>query len=135
MAELRNTVQKQIVYRALCALDHPSATEVYDCVHAEHPTISRGTVFRVLSSFAETGKIRKVQLSDSDVRYDYTTNPHYHARCRVCGKVKDVYDPQIVRALGGVCAEGFEIDGCEVEFFGICAQCKQTVSRTGGTKE
>ena len=48
MGALRNTRQKQMVYDALTRLDHPTATQVYECVHAEHPTVSRGTVFRVL---------------------------------------------------------------------------------------
>ena len=52
MAALRKTKQKQAVYEALTALDHPTATQVYERVHEEHPTVSRGTVFRVLGNFA-----------------------------------------------------------------------------------
>ena len=48
----RQTKQKQIIYGALQALDHPTATEVYGQVHENYPTVSRATVFRVLSGFA-----------------------------------------------------------------------------------
>ena len=51
----RKTKQKQAIYDALAALDHPTATQVYERVHEEHPTVSRGTVFRVLGGFAERG--------------------------------------------------------------------------------
>ena len=68
----RNTRQKQAVYDALTCLDHPTATQVYDYVHAEYPTLSRGTVFRVLGGFAAGGQVRKVTLADSDARYDPT---------------------------------------------------------------
>ena len=118
----RNTKQKQAVYEALCSLDHPTATEVFDCVRATHPSVSRGTVFRVLGGFAESGKVRKLRLSGSDARYDVTLSPHAHARCRVCGKVAGVA-LSVANALENARAEGFAIEGCEVQFYGVCAEC------------
>ena len=122
----RNTKQKQMVYDALCALDHPTATEVYDEVHKTAPSVSRGTVFRLLGNFAGAGKIRRLQLSDSDMRYDMTVSPHFHVRCRVCGRVGDVFSDALVRALSEVKDNGaFELEGFDAEFFGICDQCKK----------
>ena len=120
----RNTRQKQIVYDALMVLGHPSATEVYDYVHEKYPTISRGTVFRVLSAFADEGKALKLNFLGSDVRYDGRVERHFHARCRSCGRVKDVFSPALLSALDGVRTEEFTPDGYEVEFFGVCAACK-----------
>ena len=76
MGAVRNTRQKQMVYDALTRHDHPTATEVYERVHSEHPTVSRGTVFRVLGGFAAGGQVRRVTLADSDTRYDHTLEPH-----------------------------------------------------------
>ena len=45
----RQTKQKTIIYDALMTLDHPTATEVYSYVHEQYPSVSRATVFRVLS--------------------------------------------------------------------------------------
>ena len=127
----RNTKQKQAIYEALCALDHPSASEVYDRVHTEHPTISRGTVFRVLGGFAESGRVRKLQLSDSDDRYDPTLAPHYHARCALCGRVEDVFLPEADGVLGGVRTVGsIDINGYDVEFFGVCKDCRKKGEQT-----
>ncbi len=122
----RQTKQKQAIYEVLCSLDHPSATEVYERIRTQFPTISRGTVFRVLGGFAESGKIRKLQLADTDDRYDPTLAPHYHARCRGCGRVIDVVSPQAEAVLRGVRVGGFTVDGAEVEFFGLCDDCKKT---------
>ncbi len=124
----RNTKQKQMIYEALCALDHPTATEVYECVRAAHPTVSRGTVFRVLGGFAECGKVRKLCLTDSDARFDFTLAPHAHARCRSCGSVHDVFFKDDKALFAVAQAEDFAIDGCEVEFFGLCAKCKKNAS-------
>lgn len=122
----RQTKQKQAIYEVLCSLDHPSATEVYERIRTQFPTISRGTVFRVLGGFAESGKIRKLQLADTDDRYDPTLAPHYHARCRGCGRVIDVVSPQAEAVLRGVRVGRFTVDGAEVEFFGLCDDCKKT---------
>ena len=122
----RNTKQKQAVYEALCALDHPTATEVYGFVRAKYPSLSRGTVFRVLGGFADSGKARRLCLTDSDVRYDPTITPHAHARCRSCGKVCDVFSPCFDRLIDAAKSDSFEPDGFEVEFFGVCASCKNT---------
>ena len=64
----RNTKQKRAVYAALCALGHPSATEVYDYVKTRDPKISRGTVFRVLRAFSEGGRAVKIHIAGSDDR-------------------------------------------------------------------
>ena len=124
-AEVRNTKQKQAVYEVLLSLDHPTATEVFDRVHETYPSISRGTVFRVLGAFARDGKIRKLQLSDSDDRYDPRMTAHYHARCRGCGRVYDQFLPDVDQLLSGLSLKGFACDGYELEFFGSCENCKK----------
>ena len=131
----RNTRQKQAVYDALTCLDHPTATQVYDYVHAEYPTLSRGTVFRVLGGFAAGGQVRKVTLADSDARYDPTLAPHGHGRCRVCGKVFDVFLPDFDSIARDAVCGGFRIDGCEVEFTGMCDTCSQKTMRENANEE
>ncbi len=117
----RQTKQKQIIYEALTALDHPTATEVYGYVHEQHPTVSRATVFRVLNGFASTGKALGLRTAGDEVRYDYRTEPHYHAHCNVCGKVADV---QADGKISAKACHGFAIEGYSVEFFGTCKSCK-----------
>ena len=77
----RQTKQKQIIYDALKTLDHPTETEVYGYVHENHPTVSRATVFRVLSGFADNGRALELRAAGNEVRYDYNVEPHYHAHC------------------------------------------------------
>ena len=78
----RQTKQKTIIYDALCALDHPTATEVYSLLQQTNPTISRATVFRVLSGFATNGKALELRLAGEETRYDFNTHPHAHAGVR-----------------------------------------------------
>ncbi len=122
----RQTKQKQIIYDALKALDHPTATEVYGYVRNAHPSVSRATVFRVLGGFAQNGRALELRAAGSEVRYDYNVEPHYHARCLRCGRVADVKAeglPQRGLSLQVDC--GFSVEGYSVEFFGTCRECNK----------
>lgn len=122
----RQTKQKQIIYDALQTLDHPTATEVYGYVREMHPTLSRATVFRVLSGFANSGRALELRVAGHEVRYDYNVMPHYHAHCRLCGKLADVVAEGLPET--GLTAKGcggFEVDGYFVEFFGTCQACRE----------
>ncbi len=124
----RQTKQKTIIYDALCALDHPTATEVYSLLQQTSPTISRATVFRVLAGFADGGKALELRMAGNDVRYDFNTMRHYHVHCRECGKVADVELPwsgklpKVVSSEG----EGFTVEGYSVEFIGLCPACQKS---------
>ena len=122
----RQTKQKQIIYDALKALNHPTATEVYGFVHGEYPSVSRATVFRVLGGFATSGKALELRLAGSEVRYDYRVMPHCHARCLHCGRVRDVEVQGLPK--GGLQAEtdeDFSLQGYAIEFFGTCKECQE----------
>lgn len=121
----RQTKQKAIIYDALCTLDHPTATEVFGYVHKAYPSVSRATIFRVLGGFAASGKALELRTSGNEVRYDFNTAPHFHARCRCCGKVADVSVQGIPKeGLSASSSGGFEIEGYSVEFSGVCNACK-----------
>lgn len=119
----RQTKQKSIIYEALKTLDHPTATEVYGWVKEKYPTVSRATVFRVLGGFASGGKALEIRTSGEEVRYDYNVFPHYHARCKACGKVTDVEISLPEEGLRAINDYGFKIEGYTVEFYGICKHC------------
>lgn len=123
----RQTKQKQIIYDALMRLDHPTATEVYGLVREINPTVSRATVFRVLGGFAGGGKALEIRVAGSEVRYDYNVEPHYHARCTVCGRVADVKAKGILTTELIVTTDsGFKVSGYSVDFFGVCKECQKS---------
>lgn len=121
----RQTKQKQIIYDALKTLDHPTATEVYGYVHEQYPSVSRATVFRVLGGFAANGRALELRAAGNEVRYDYNVMPHYHAHCSGCGRLTDVCVEGLPKnGLKATTDCDFELNGYSVEFFGICADCK-----------
>ena len=70
--EKRNTIQKQLVLDAVAQLaDHPTADEVYACIVKNHPTVSKATVYRNLSSLSEDGILRHVRMPEGANRFDH----------------------------------------------------------------
>lgn len=124
--EKRNTIQKQLVLDAVRKLHcHPSAEQVYDCVSAEHPTISKATVYRNLNSLAEDGLLQKIAMPRDADRFDDTLAEHYHLRCLGCNQVLDL-PMQYQQSLNEKAAKDTD---CTIEehnliFTGWCKNCK-----------
>lgn len=107
--------------------NHPSAGMVYEKVRESYPGISKATVYRLLSEAADEGKILRLKLSDSSDRYDITLKKHYHIICKRCGAVADVevdFDDELF-AKQAIGCEGFAVEDCRLEFFGICRACAE----------
>lgn len=123
----RNTIQNSLVYEAVNKLQcHATADEIYDMIVHEHPTISRGTVYRNLNRLAEMGKIRKMEIPGGPDRFDHRCHDHCHVKCERCGKVFDV-DMDYITGLEKNITDthGFEFTGYDILFRGICPECQQ----------
>lgn len=103
---------------------HPTAEEVYRQVAAEHPSISRATVYRNLRQLAESGLLLKINTTDGADHFDHRCDAHYHAGCLRCGRVFDVelrQPPQLEKLLGDT--HGFAVSGYDLLFRGVCPEC------------
>ena len=123
----RNTVQREIIAGQLKALaNHPTADEVYEAVHAKHPTISKATVYRTLGKLADEGEALRVKINNGADHFDHQVFAHYHVRCTQCGKVDDVMIPVLDEAsVAASSASGYKITGHTLQFDGICPACQQ----------
>ena len=94
-------------------------------IKAEHPHVSKTTVYRNLNLLAEDGSIRKIQIPGEADRFDHNTYDHYHVRCLKCGKVFDV-DMAVIPDMESRINDnhGFVFLGCDIVFRGICPKCK-----------
>ena len=121
---LKNTIQKTAIMNALMSLDHPTADEVYECVHSEFPSISKATVYRILNRISEEGEILHLQIPGGADRFDTTLCAHHHLKCNKCGKVCDVSVPELDGIEKRIKEEsGFSIGGYRLVFSGLCADC------------
>lgn len=121
---MKNTIQKTAIMNALMALDHPTADEVYECVHCEFPSVSKATVYRILKRISEEGEILHLEIPGGADRFDTTLCAHHHLKCTKCGKICDISVPELDGIEKRIREEkGFTIGGYRLVFSGLCSDC------------
>lgn len=123
--EKRNTVQKQLVLDAVAKLaNHPTADAVYAEVAARHPSISKATVYRNLSSLAQDGRLRHIPMAGGADRFDHCLTEHHHIICENCGAFMDA--PLTGAAALDATIElqtGYTAVTHDIVFRGCCPKC------------
>jgi len=123
---LRATRQRVALLRLLRrARNHPTAAELHRGLLAQHPNVSLKTVYDVLDSLVAADLAACVTDGGEPYRYEAQNAPHYHARCRACGRLYDLE----ARADGHIrgrtdVPEGFVVERISVTLVGRCPRCR-----------
>ena len=124
----RHTIQRWLVLKAVNKLQcHATADEIYEEIVAEHPNVSRATVYRNLKLLSETGDIRKIEIPGGADCFDHLCHDHCHVKCEKCGRIFDV-DMEYVTGLEKNIRNdrGFSFTGYDIIFRGICPNCQKS---------
>lgn len=70
---------------------HPTAEEVYSEVRKIDNNISLGTVYRNLDRLSKENLILRIEIANGKDRFDGDTSTHYHAVCKECGRIVDIF--------------------------------------------
>ena len=129
----RVTPQRAAVCEALLAhKGHPTVTEIWQSVHAAHPSISQATVYNTITVLEELRLVQKLEIAgDEHTHYDVGGEPHVNAVCTNCGMITDVYTDTLEALLGLVAnRSGYQLmPGSGVIVYGSCAQCRRASAR------
>ena len=118
------TAQRLMVFQAMQGrTDHPAAEDVFLTVRETLPTISRGTVYKILNELVEIGELRQVDVGDGRTRFDPNTEQHVHLRCVNCGRLLDLDRNQAPVQLPATAA-GFKILRYNLTLEGHCPGCQ-----------
>jgi Fe2+ or Zn2+ uptake regulation protein len=122
----RMTAQKSFIFNYLKGVKtHPTAEIVYNEVRKQLPSISQGTVYRVLNNFKDKGEIQAIDTKDN-VHFDADISDHAHFICEECGKVYDVYDECAhCGILKNRKTKIGKINKYQIKFYGVCSACKK----------
>lgn len=137
---LKATHQRIVVYEALVALHgkHPMAEEVYQLLKPANPSISLGTVYKTLDTFAEVHLVRKVSSEEGGKRFDANTTAHSHIYCSNTKEIIDFEDAELDMLLQEFMRtrqiENFEIRGLTVQLTGNRLDPEKKVSITRSIK-
>lgn len=93
---LKATHSRIVVLRELIdSNDHPSAERIYERIKEDNPTISLGSVYRILDALVDVGLIRRVSVRTGSMRYDANLSPHGHLYCLQSDRIEDFYDEEL----------------------------------------
>jgi Fur family transcriptional regulator, peroxide stress response regulator len=126
---LRATRQRVATLRLLRhQRGHPTAVRVHHALVRQHPNLSQKTVYEILDALVTAGLASRVSEGGEPQRYEARLEPHYHARCRVCGRLFDLpasADSQI-RGRSSL-PEGFHVEKIQVTIHGLCLRCRDQI--------
>lgn len=93
---LKVTPQRIAIYNAVAGLrNHPTADHIVDIIKADYPSISVGTVYKVLNVLVEKGLLKKVKSERDVMRYDAIMDHHHHLYCTDSDRIEDYEDDQL----------------------------------------
>jgi len=126
---LRATRQRIAVLRLLqAARGHPTAPEIHRKLLRQYATLSQKTVYEILDALVDTGLVTRVSHGGAAARFEVERERHYHAECRVCGRLYDVA-PSADGPIRGRSSlpEGFVVEDIQVRIEGRCLQCRDEI--------
>jgi len=129
---LRATRQRIGLLRLLRRVgSHPTAAELHRALLRQQASLSLKTVYEILDSLVVNGLAACVTEGGEPYRYEARGDPHYHARCRICGDLFDLdaRSDSHIRARTDV-PRGFEVEQISVTILGRCARCRSDSART-----
>lgn len=125
-AGLRLTPQRMAIVREVLTHNHPTATEVFEAVQDQFPTMGLATVYATLNTMVERGLLRPVAFADA-IRFETNLEPHANLICTRCGQIADFEGcDDLLRLLVDRTrtAVGFALEQQRLDLYGRCATCK-----------
>ncbi|MBL7074188.1 transcriptional repressor [candidate division KSB1 bacterium] len=100
---------------------HPTVDMIYTALFKKVPTLSKTTVYNTLDILRENGLVDVLTITESEMRYEYCTEPHHHFLCRRCGRIidLDVKCPYLEKMKFGE----HKLEQIHGYFKGICKDC------------
>jgi Fur family ferric uptake transcriptional regulator len=121
---LRVTPQRRVILEELRKVDtHPTADELYEMVRKRLPKVSLGTIYRNLDLLSSEGIIQKLQVGNSQMRFDGNPESHMHITCLQCGRVADIFHGPDTSRICQKVETDFTVMGCTVFLYGMCPEC------------
>ena len=127
--KLRNSAVRNSIYEYLCGTnEHPSAEMIYNDLKGDNPNLSLGTVYRNLKQLEELGQIIRVTNVNNHERYDANCEDHVHFVCERCGRVIDIMDADVHKAMAALnIPNGAKIKRLQIVIEGTCEDCSSEI--------
>lgn len=110
---------------------HMSAEDMYKALLESGDDIGLATVYRVLTQFETAGLVTRHHFEGGHSVFELNQGDHHdHIVCVKCGRVDEFVDQEIEKRQKQVAAaKGYEITDHSLYLYGICSNCRKTLSK------
>lgn len=84
-----------VLHELLRQEGHPNAEQVHESIRENNPSISIGSVYRILEKFVEANLAVRVATKNGMKRYDANLEPHSHIYCVNTEEIQDYHDEEL----------------------------------------
>ncbi|MFC6670147.1 ferric iron uptake transcriptional regulator [Marinobacterium aestuariivivens] len=124
-AGLKVTLPRVKIYQILERAgegDHFSAEDIYKLLMEHGEDVGLATVYRVLTQFEAAGLVSRHHFEGGHSVFELARDEHHdHVVCVKCGKVREFFDPDLVRRQNEIAEElGFHITDRTLYLYGVC---------------
>ncbi|MDO3378962.1 Fur family transcriptional regulator [Geoalkalibacter halelectricus] len=128
--DFRITPQRLAVLKILAhSTGHPTIEWIYEEVRRDFPTVSLATIYKTATLLKGLGEVVELETRDGRHRFDGNKPyPHPHVICTQCKQILDFEDASLETLIREVSAKtGYEISDHQLDFFGLCPQCRKEI--------
>lgn len=109
---------------------HMSAEDMYKALLDSGEDIGLATVYRVLTQFESAGLVTRHHFEGGHSVFELNQGTHHdHIVCVKCGRVDEFMDAEIEKRQKQIAvSKGYEITDHSLYLYGICSDCRKTLS-------
>lgn len=120
---MRVTPQRIAILEAILSLNnHPTAEQIIAYIAKNYPSISIGTVYKILDSFVENKLLKKVKTEGGTMRFDPLLTKHHHLHCSETDQIIDYEDDSLDQLISDYFKKkgikNFEVQDFKLEITG-----------------
>mgnify|MGYP001586962590 CR=1 FL=1 len=124
---LRHSQQRRDILTVFLETEaHHTADELLALARQKNASIGCATLYRTLKLLCDCGLARELKFDDKASRYEhlYGHTHHDHLLCSRCGRLTEVFDPEIERLQDRLSRiHGFLPQHHRMEIYGLCRGC------------
>ncbi len=131
----RRTAERYaILDRAMRAVGHFSVEALCDTLRDEDYHVSTTTVYSTLELLVDCGLVIRHRFNDRRSLYEKApvsqgAQCHHHLICTVCGKIKEMRDPELTQLIEAKRFPAFTPAYFALNIYGTCSACTRRKRR------
>lgn len=126
----RTTERYAILSRIMDINGHFTIEELQQMIDQDGFHVSRSTVYNTVELLMDAKMLRRHVFEGMQAQYERITLPHTHLVCAICGKVKEVRDPNFAAFMNARRFNAFNTDHYSLYVYGTCSTCARKSKRT-----